>query len=60
MWFFIIAAILLVGYSVVTYYKATPADQSVGKRVWASVLLALGAIGGAITAWFSGGTPPTP
>ena len=55
--FFIIVAVVLVGYSIVTYYKSTPTDQSVGKRVWASVLLALGAIGGAITAWFSGGTP---
>ena len=54
----IVAAAVLVVYSIFTYYKATPTDQSVGKRVWASVLLAIGAIGGAITAWFSGA--PTP
>ena len=53
----IVAAVVLVVYSIFTYYQSTPMDQSVGKRIWASVLLALGAIGGAIAAWFSGGTP---
>lgn len=53
MTFFIIVAVLLLGYSVATYYKSTPTDQSVAKRVWSSVVLAIGAIAGAITSWFT-------
>jgi hypothetical protein len=56
--FFIIAAVLFLGYAVFTYYQSTPTDQSVAKRVWSSVVLAVGSIAGAVTSWFTGGTPP--
>lgn len=57
--FFVIVAVAFLGYAMFTYYQSTPTDQSVAKRVWSSVVLALGSIAGAVTSWFSSGTPPS-
>jgi uncharacterized membrane protein YsdA (DUF1294 family) len=46
-------------YAFFKYYSSTPADQTVWKRMWTSVLLAAGAIATGIGAYFThqGGSP---
>lgn len=49
----VIAAAGFIGYAVYTQYNATPADQSVFKRVMLSVAAAIAAIAAAIATFFS-------
>lgn len=54
----VIAAVGFTGYAVYTQYQATDASQSVPKRVWASLVAAGAAVGGAVVTWFhSSGSP---
>lgn len=54
----VIAAVVFTGYSVYTQYTATDVSLSVPKRVWASVVAAGAAIGGAVMTWFHSGVSP--
>lgn len=56
----IVASAIFVGYAVYSYYRATPLGDSVPKRVWASVAMAVGAIGAAAMAWVHGMTGSGP
>lgn len=47
-------AVIFIAYAIYTQYSATDATQSVPKRVWASLVAAVVAIGATIMAWFHG------
>lgn len=55
---FLVAASALVIYAAIKYYGSTPSDKSVLLRVWGAVVLASGAIFGAIMSWVHGVTAP--
>lgn len=54
----LVAAGFFTLYAVYTQYQKTPLDQSVPKRVWASVVAAAAAAGAAIVAWVHSATAP--
>lgn len=57
-WILVFAGGAFVGYAVYSQYSKTPADDSVPKRVWGSLVAAAAAIGAAASAWFKV-APPT-
>lgn len=46
---------LFVVFAVLTQYYKTPADDSVPKRVWASLVAAAGVLGAIVMSWFNNG-----
>jgi hypothetical protein len=61
-WIFVIALAGFVIYSIVTYWKTTPADATRWHRLWLSMSAAATAGLGLLSSWISGAptTPPTP
>lgn len=58
-WFFVILGVVFLTYALVMNMSKTPAEDSIPKRVWASLVLAAGTLGAAIASWFHS-TPTTP
>jgi asparagine N-glycosylation enzyme membrane subunit Stt3 len=56
--FLIIAALVFLGYALVTQYSKTPADRSVAGRVWASVVAGAAALGAAVASFFQSAPVP--
>lgn len=51
--FLLFLALAFTVYAVVTQYRNTDANQSVPKRVWASVVAAGAAVGALVQGWFA-------
>lgn len=54
----LLAAGGLLAYGVLTKYTSTDPTQSVPKRVWASLLAGMAALGSALATWIHGMTGP--
>lgn len=53
----LIAGVAFIGYALWTQYSKTPAEESIPKRVLASLVAAAGMIGAGISAWLHSGAP---
>ncbi len=53
----LLAALAFVAWAIFTYYRATPVDQTMWRRVWLSITAAAVSFAAWVASFWQGGTP---
>jgi hypothetical protein len=54
----LLAGLAFIAWAIFTYYRATPADQTVWRRVWLSITAAAASLAAWVASFWAQGTPP--